>query len=130
MSASRKQRLAVRKHNAKQPARLTVVPRHEWPDDAAADRIAVYRSRDYLVQVFEADHDARRLSVNRTDLLPSGQWDDRLEWDELQAIKRQCGYGDRYAVEVFPRDRDIVNVANMRHLWVLPEPLPHGWFAG
>lgn len=31
------------------------------------------------------------------------------------------------AVEIYPAERDIVNVANMRHLWVLPERLPFGW---
>jgi hypothetical protein len=32
-------------------------------------------------------------------------------------------------VEIYPRDRDIVNIANMRHLWVMAEPLALGWFA-
>ena len=34
------------------------------------------------------------------------------------------------AVEVFPADDQVVNVANMRHLWVLPEPLPFAWEKG
>ena len=44
-------------------------------------------------------------------------------------VKREIGFGDWYALEIFPRDGDIVNVANMRHLWMLATPLSIGWFA-
>ena len=33
-------------------------------------------------------------------------------------------------MEVYPRTADLVNVANMRHLWVLPELLPFAWRKG
>lgn len=42
-------------------------------------------------------------------------------------IKRQLGYGDFDAVEVYPKDNDVVNVANIRHLFILNEPLPFIW---
>lgn len=71
----------------------------------------------------------RRLSVSRTTVQDDGRWGDNLTWDEMQEIKRQVGMGDMYAIEIFPRDRDLVNVANMRHIWVLPEPLNMGWFS-
>ena len=58
---------------------------------------------------------------------PDGRWKDDITWDELQEIKRQAGYGNQMAVEIYPDDLDIVNVANMRHLWILDEPLPIGW---
>lgn len=53
---------------------------------------------------------------------------DGITWDDLQWIKRAAGYGDREAVEVYPLDDDVVNVANMRHLWILPagQRLPFG----
>jgi hypothetical protein len=35
--------------------------------------------------------------------------------------------GDKDAVEIYPADKDIVNVANMRHLIVLPAPFPYTW---
>lgn len=60
-------------------------------------------------------------------MLPNGRWDDGLVWDELQEIKRQLGYGNSQAVEIYPEDRNIVNVADMRHLWVLPARLNLGW---
>jgi len=69
-----------------------------------------------------------RASINRTTLRADGRWEENLTWDEMQEIKRQIGRGICYAVEVLPMDCDIVNVANMRHMWILPEPLPIGWF--
>ena len=58
----------------------------------------------------------------------TGNWLDGISWDQLMALKRHIGYGELYAIEIFPRDTDIVNVANMRHLWILREPLSIGWF--
>ena len=46
---------------------------------------------------------------------------------KLQEIKNTIGYKDKFAVEVYPAENDIVNVANMRHLWVLPKPLGFEW---
>jgi hypothetical protein len=48
----------------------------------------------------------------------------------LQRLKAECGYADRDAVEVYPRERDVVNVANLRHLWVMREPLAFAWRGG
>lgn len=39
----------------------------------------------------------------------------------LAQVYEEAGYGDRDAFEAYPRQADVVNVANMRHLWVLPE---------
>lgn len=78
------------------------------------------------MQAFD-EGNAIRLSVNRTTLGDNGRWVENITWDELQELKRQCGFGDWYAIEVYPRDKDVVNVANMRHLWVLQESLNVGW---
>lgn len=125
---TRIQRRLLAKENNKQPVALTEIPRTQWssinPDER---RIEVWRSRDYLVQVFDEGGGMLRVSVNRTHAAPGGRWDDGITWDELQQIKREIGRGDSYAVEVYPRDRDVVNVANMRHLWILPKPLAIGW---
>jgi hypothetical protein len=59
--------------------------------------------------------------------LEGDRWADNITWDELQALKTQCGYGGHDAVEVYPPTRDVVNVANIRHLWVLAEKLPFAW---
>lgn len=54
-------------------------------------------------------------------------WADGLTWDELQAIKRDVGFGDWYGFEIYPPDQQVVNAANIRHLWISPEPFGIGW---
>ena len=112
-----------------------IVPPSAWPDKAkrlddesTPRRFAVWRSRDYLIQGFYEKDGVIRLSVIRTDIDPkTGHWKDGISWDELQRLKRLVGYGDREAVEIYPRDKDVVYDANVRHLWILPEPLPFSW---
>lgn len=123
---SRAQRRQLARDNAKQPQVLAEVPRHLWPDPHAP-QLRVLRSRDYLVQVFRAPEPALvRLSINRSTL-DGGRWTDGIAWEDLQRLKAECGYPDADAVEVYPASRDEVNVANMRHLWVLRDPLPYAW---
>lgn len=117
------------------PKQLEPVPREQWPAERG-DRalpIELFRSRDYLVQVYAEPGKCscwvRRLSVCRVTLRADGHWDENISWDELMRCKREAGYGDWYGVEVYPRERDIVNDANMRHLWLLSEPLAIGWFS-
>lgn len=126
---TRAQRRELERTNAKMPRELRLIPRHEWPNPEGPQR-RVWRSRDYLVQEFDAPAPACvRLSVNRTTL-SGDRWNDNLTWDELQDIKAQCGYPMAEAVEVYPPAGDVVNVANMRHLWVLREQLPFAWRKG
>lgn len=44
--------------------------------------------------------------------------------------QRDPGLADSWAVEVFPADADVVNVANMRHLWILPDAPAFAWRKG
>ena len=67
------------------------------------------------------------MSIHRTDLNADGEWVDGIRWEELQRLKAECGFGDRDAVEVYPAEQDVVNVANFRHLWVMDEPLDFAW---
>lgn len=97
---------------------------------APSGLVAAFRSKDYLVQVFKEDRPPAlyRLSVNRTVLAQGpGGWGSEISWEDLQRIKSQCGFGGYDAVEVYPHDLDVVNVSNMRHLWVLKEPLSYAW---
>lgn len=123
---TRQQRKALDRENERWPVNGREIPREQWPQDLEMTRLRVIRSRDYLVQVFDADS-GLRISVNRTKLLGTGRWDDGLTWDELQAVKKMIGYGDYWAVEIYPADDSVVNVANMRHLWILKEPPTFGW---
>lgn len=81
----------------------------------------------FLVQEFQEENGVIRLSVNTTSMANSGRWKDGISWDALQEIKNAVGYADRDAVEIYPAQKDVVNVANMRHLWLVNEPLTFAW---
>ncbi len=44
-----------------------------------------------------------------------------ISWEELQEIKTANWGRNACAIEVYPADADIVNNANIRHLWLLGE---------
>lgn len=128
IAATRAQRRQLERDNARQPDTLRSVPRDQWPVNAPYGLVMVRRSRRFLVQIFAEAGCVARMSVVRSTL-DGDRWQDGISWDDLQRLKREAGFGDYDAVEVFPRDIDVVNVANMRHLWILSEPLPFGWRA-
>ena len=112
---------------------LTPVPESAWPASYLESRVpvlALWRSRDFLVVAYRSSPGVTRLSVNRTILRDDGLWADGITWDELQRLKREAGFGTSDAVEVFPADEDLVNIANMRHLFVFQARLGFVWRAG
>lgn len=127
-ATTREQRRELARENAKRTRELQLVPRHEWPYEPDGLR-RVWRSRYFLVQEHEANDPALvRLSVIRTSLEPiGGRWIGDIAWDDLQRIKCECGYAQHDAVEVYPNAIDVVNVENMRHLWVMRNPLSFVW---
>ena len=129
---TRAERRELARQNAKMPRELRLVPCEEWPLELQRSRInRVWRSRDFLVQEYAEDEPVLvRLSVLRTTLDPKlGRWVDGITWDELQAIKSEIGYGSHDALELYPADQDVVNVANLRHLWVMRELATFAWRA-
>ncbi len=84
-----------------------------------------WRSREFLAQLY-GHESLPRLSVTRTSI-KGDRWADGITWDELQRVKSECGFGGVDAVEVYPPDCDVVNVGNLRHLWLMPAPLPFAW---
>lgn len=125
-------RVQIAQRNATRPLTMTAVARAEWPkvfdgmEGATAER--VWLSRTFLAVLYnEPGKAARRLTVCRTQLDDQGDYRDGVSWDDLMRVKAECGYGDVDAVELYPRDRDVVNVANMRHLWILPELSELAW---
>jgi hypothetical protein len=128
IQVSRRDRRILKSDNRKQPATLQKVTAIEWAhiNSIGGNRIEVWRSRDFLVQVFAEKDGVERLTICRTSL-DGDDWGDRITWDDLQRLKRECGRGERDAVEIYPADRDVVNVANMRHLWVVPANIPFKW---
>lgn len=127
--STREQRRKMERDNAKLPKALQLIDRKDWPAlmVAADDLIAVWRSRNFLVQKFTAAPPAIcRLSINRTTLAGE-RWAENITWNELQAIKNELGFFTHTAVEIFPPIHDVVDVASIRHLWVLEGSLPYAW---
>lgn len=113
--------------NAHFPAHLVPVERQQWPDEAPFGGVAIgaYRSRDFVVVVWEEPTGFTRLSINRTHWDDeTGRFKDNIGWDDLQRLKAEAGYGDIPAVELYPPDNHVVNTANIRHLFLLPSPPP------
>lgn len=115
----------LERDNSRYPEHLVEVPASEWPTlplESDSIRVKVWRSRSFLVQVFGQGH-FERLSVNRTEWdTANKRFRDDISWDDLQRLKRECGYGDCCAVELYPQDEHVVNVANMRHLFIVLPP--------
>jgi hypothetical protein len=92
------------------------------------NRFAVWTSEIFSVQAFNVPGGIVRLTINRNKRILSPRlFDDGISWEDLQAIKDECGYADRMAVEIYPEANHILNVINARHLWILPAPLPFAW---
>jgi hypothetical protein len=127
MKTTREQRRQLQRDNEKFGDEFVAVPISQWPSCVPIGLIRVLRSRDFLVQIFEADLPAAfRLSIVRTS--HNGErFEDGISWAELQAIKNHVGFLNVDAVEVFPAEYDRVDVANMRHLWIMGSPLTFAW---
>lgn len=79
----------------------------------------------YSVQFFQHETEwgtVDHLMVRRHDGQPIRSWTD------MQAIKDDLMGPERVGVEVYPAAADLVDSANIYHLWVLPEGmvLPFG----
>lgn len=132
VSNRRRKRNALEKERKKWPKQLAYVPSDQWPDmpwHVRKNILRVMRSRDYLVQVHMEPDRVIRLTVCRTSM-GKDSWADNIPWEDLQRLKREAGYEDHVAVEIYPPDADEVNVSNMRHLWVLPEAPSYMWRNG
>lgn len=102
---------------------MRLVAEAEWPhglaDLPAGERPRyVWKSSRYLASLWLEDHRPPRLSVRHI----ADPCDESISWEELQRIKRECGFGDQAMVEIYPPESDVVNVANMRHLWLADIP--------
>jgi len=64
----------------------------------------------------------RHLQIIRRD------WSHEQAWRDLQAIKTLLVGPDNEAVQLYPAERRVVDVANITHLWVLADPATRFWF--
>jgi hypothetical protein len=85
----------LRRENAKHTDDFVKVPAYEWPNDCdpRVERIAVYRNKDFLVQVVIEKKKFTRMTVNRTQITDDGHYVGDITWDELMEVKRKCGFG-------------------------------------
>lgn len=109
------------------------IPKEKWVQPILSRSLLVkaYKNRDFVVQVYEEPTGYTRISVNRTTTLGFNSygpiWKGGITWDQLQDIKNAIGYENSWLVECYPPESELVNVANMRHLFVLPESPVFGW---
>lgn len=108
------------------------IPKDQWskinrgkPDN---DILQVFKSERFLVQVRQHNNIVR-LAINKvkwSNIDGKIIWQDGITWDELQEIKNQCGFKDSWLCEYYPPQTKLVNIANVRHLWVMDkEPDNH-----
>lgn len=96
---------------------------HIQEKDAIIGVTKVFRDDKFLVQVRQHGRTIR-LTINKINhTIKNGRpiWEDGITWDEIQNIKNQCGFEDKWLCEYYPPKDEVQNVANMRHLWVLDE---------
>ncbi len=81
-----------------------------------------FRNRVFAVLSRDLTNGVRHLSVSSL----SG---DRPTWHEMQRIKNELAGREKTAVEVYPPSHEVVDGADMFHIWVLPDDLPFSLFS-
>ena len=115
---------------------MTEIPEEEWPSSTVAHNkgtvgsrlLRVWRSRDFIAQLYQEASGNIRLSINRTVLTEKYDYADNISWDDLFRIKNECGFSDHDMIELYPAKKDLVNVANIRHLFLLDKPSEFNWY--
>lgn len=84
---------------------------------------AVYRNRVFSVLYRNVGDGVIHLAIASLSQV-------RPSWWEAQRIKNDICGPDATAIEVYPPQSEVVDGADMYHLWVLPQRLPFGlWSA-
>lgn len=120
---------------------MKLIPEAKWPNlhGPMLRPLWVKRDADFLVMAYpvpgiECGATLRLTVVRAAGVSMDGRgrvvYRDGITWDDLMQVKRDVGFANEWAVEVFPPDRDVVNVANMRHLWILPQAPAFAWRKG
>lgn len=120
-------RREMQRENRLQSTELTEQPVPPMPNKYKTASLRCWRSRGFLVTLFQQEDGHERLSINRTELQSDGNWKEAITWDEIQRLKAEAGFGDRWAVEVYPPGEELINVANIRHIFLLPSAPDFAW---
>lgn len=122
--------------NKKFPNHMVEIPKEHWPDtlkahehqaDVMCKPVAAWRSNKFFAQVVEEPGGAIRISINRTRINENYDFADGITWDDIFCIKNEIGYADKDCIEIYPAKNDLVNVSNIRHIFLLDEPHPLNW---
>ncbi len=119
----------LKQANALLPDVMTKVPEEQWRHIPANPMpLETWRSCQFVAQVYAEPNGIERISVNRSEIDEARRcWAEGITWEDLMIIKHELGRGDKCAVEVLPPSNDVVNVASLRHIWVLPEVPAYVW---
>lgn len=131
--------MARKEKQAKRDTRGQIDPKRlieftgEVQHPSAGEAAYVDRERGVCVQIWSDTtgcigtpwEGTLRVSVKHTRAKTRGHIMQRgygvpITWDELQAVKDHF-WPDRIAIEIYPPHEQIVDVAEMRWLWVLPK---------
>lgn len=133
MGNRHQRRAAVVESRQRQSWDWQELPIHQAQDRPALRHIKrAVRNDLWLVQFYDfasdlgvIDHLMIRSIVGLGVLNGSGK---EPSWQELQRIKNELMGPDREAVQCYPRAADVIDQADMYHLFVLPLgwPLPFG----
>jgi hypothetical protein len=118
------------KQNFQWPTYLVELPPESWKDEKAPPNlIRVLRSRKYLVQINEITPDKLlMMGISRiANFKIDAKLVDHITWPELQTLKREAGYHDKCAVEIYPPDGYIADTG-ARHLWIYLQGVPYFMF--
>lgn len=96
---------------------LTFPPGTVGPRGWVAEFTTAHRNNVFAVLDRTLKNGVRHLAISSLS-------EDRPTWHEAQRIKDEIAGENATAVEVYPPRAEIVDDANMYHLWIVPDPLP------
>lgn len=111
----RRERLAIARRRASWTWEDVPAPANLLPSWGTLLRAT--RNDFYSVQVYRLGSEwgeIVHLAIRRHDAHPD------IPWAHRQRIKDEIAGSERTAIEVFPAAADLVDEANLYHLWVLP----------
>lgn len=118
---------AIAENNKRYTETFVELPREEFENYSFPPE-RTWRNKNYLASLYKDYANGNlRLSVQRATIKDDGSYEDGISWDKIQEIKRLVGFGDWWGLEVFPADDQLVNVSNIRHVWLFKERPPFAW---
>jgi hypothetical protein len=142
LAVTRQQRQELAIENLRFPVTMTEIPKDDLArmkaDTLGATPIRCWRSRHFIATLWLQPcagfpNTVRRLTIHRASITPDGEWKDGIAWTELERIKNECGFAGEWAVECYPPADQVIDIANMRHLFLpfLHAQVPeYGWISG